>query len=252
MASFDSYIICTSPRSGSTLLCKLLSDSKVAGHPASYFHATTLEEWQAYFGLPEDYSSDRTAVRAVFRAAMVKGTAETGIFGMRLQRHSFDFFIKQLALLNPDPRSDTARLEAEFGRVLFIHLTRQDKVEQAVSYVKAQQSGLWHAAPDGRELERLSAPQSPVYDPQAIRTQFQTMNNYERQWQAWFKAEKITPLQLTYADLSLAPQAVLCAVLDKLGLDPQAATNVLPAVAKLSDRTNHDWAKRFRAETGLT
>ncbi len=35
---FDSYLICATPRSGSTLLCGLLESSGVAGHPASYFN----------------------------------------------------------------------------------------------------------------------------------------------------------------------------------------------------------------------
>ena len=38
MADFEAYVICTSPRSGSTLLCKLLVATGVAGLPASHFH----------------------------------------------------------------------------------------------------------------------------------------------------------------------------------------------------------------------
>ncbi|MEM1201062.1 MAG: Stf0 family sulfotransferase, partial [Pseudomonadota bacterium] len=33
MAGFDAYVICTSPRSGSTLLCKLLAPTGIAGKP---------------------------------------------------------------------------------------------------------------------------------------------------------------------------------------------------------------------------
>jgi LPS sulfotransferase NodH len=45
MAKFDSYVICTSPRSGSTLLCKMLTSTGAAGKPDSYFFGTSLEEW---------------------------------------------------------------------------------------------------------------------------------------------------------------------------------------------------------------
>ena len=38
MAKYESYVLCTSPRSGSTLLCKLLAATGVAGNPDSYFH----------------------------------------------------------------------------------------------------------------------------------------------------------------------------------------------------------------------
>ena len=113
--------------------------------------------------------SHRELLEAIFRTAIVKGTLDTGIFGLRLQRHSFDFFIKQLLLLYPAHSNCVERFQAAFGQTLFVHLTRRDKVAQAVSYVKARQTGLWHAAPDGTELERLSPPQKPAYDAGEIR-----------------------------------------------------------------------------------
>ena len=87
-----------------------------------------------------------------------------------MQRHSFDFFTEKLLSFYPEHSNDVERFQAAFGRTLFVHLTRRDKVAQAVSYVKAQQTGLWHAAPDGTELERLSRPQEPAYDASEIRT----------------------------------------------------------------------------------
>ena len=42
---FDSYLICATPRSGSTLLCGLLESSGVAGHPASYFNREGLNRY---------------------------------------------------------------------------------------------------------------------------------------------------------------------------------------------------------------
>src|SRR5690349_13000702 len=37
-----SYIVCATPRSGSTLLCELLKDTGVAGRPEEYFEARAL------------------------------------------------------------------------------------------------------------------------------------------------------------------------------------------------------------------
>lgn len=39
---YRAYVICTSPRSGSTLLCKLLAATGQAGKPKSYFHKPDL------------------------------------------------------------------------------------------------------------------------------------------------------------------------------------------------------------------
>lgn len=84
----------------------------------------------------------------MFAAALFRGRAGGALFALRLQRHSVPFFSAQLARLYPDPSTDLARLTAAFGRLRFIHLSRGDKLAQAVSYVKAQQTGLWHRGAD--------------------------------------------------------------------------------------------------------
>jgi LPS sulfotransferase NodH len=248
MQKCQSYVICTSPRSGSTLLCRLLAATGVAGNPESYFHDASIAEWLRYYDLAPDAStSQRSVLNAIFKAAMAEGSAGTGIFGLRLQRHSFDFFAEKLAVLHPGLSTDSERFQAAFGRTAFIHLTRRDKVEQAVSYVTAQQSGLWHRAPDGTELERLSPPQTPTYEADTIRASLEEMTGYDRQWESWFAAEKIDPHRLTYEALSADPIEALSRMLDHLGLDREAACGVESGVAKLADKTSQDWVTRFRA-----
>ncbi|MBD8877967.1 Stf0 family sulfotransferase [Roseibium polysiphoniae] len=247
MPVYDAYVICTSPRSGSTLLCKLLSATGVAGRPGSHFHEPSLDAWLDYYGL-ESGPCEMENLKAVFDAARAKGRGGTDVFGLRLQRHSFDFFQQELALLHPEAQSDRGRMEAAFGRVLFVHLTRADKLEQAISFVKAQQTGLWHKAPDGRELERLSAPREPVYDGPAIKAEHDRYEAFDRDWIEWFAAQGVDPLTITYDTLSEDPLRVLAEVLTKLGLDGDLAKDVELPVAKLADETNRDWAEHFRQE----
>ena len=252
MASYASYVICTSPRSGSTLLCDLLAATGCAGNPDSQFHNPSIADWLRSFDLKtDDFASQRDALRAVFDAACVRGTGDAGLFGLRLQRRSFDFLIQQIGILHPGLENDVARFEAAFGTMLFIHLTRRDKLKQAVSFVKATQTGLWHRAADGTELERLSDPQDPVYDTDEIARHLAEMIAMEADWEDWFATEKIEPLRVIYEELSADPGAVLGKILDRLGLDPDAATGVHPAVAKLADETNRRWIARFRAERGV-
>jgi len=250
MASPSSYVICTSPRSGSTLLCKLLASTGVAGNPASYFHRPSVSSWCEALGLtPDDSISERHLLARVLRAAIAEGTGNTARFGLRLQRESFDFFAQKLSHLHPEFSYDAARIDAAFGPTLFIHLTRQDKVEQAVSHVKAEQTGLWHMASDGTELERIHEPRELTYDPDLIRARVNELTGYDHQWESWFKAQEITPLRVTYETLSSDPTWTLGRVLDHLGLAAEAANGVQPAVAKLADDTSKEWAMRFRSET---
>ena len=250
--AIDSYIICTSPRSGSTLLCRLLSQTGVAGHPGSYFHEPSLEAWLDDYDLPHNHAvSERELLGSIFRAAVAEGSRDTGVFGLRMQRHSFDFFIEKLAVLHPELPSDTHRLAAAFGRTSFIYLTRSDKLEQAISCVKADQSGLWHMSSDGTELERLAPPRVPKYNANRIRRQLEQFVAYDRGWNTWFDREQIAPLRITYEALSAAPQETLRTVLDYLGLDREAANGVEPDVAKLADNSSRQWSDRFRKEHGL-
>ncbi|PWW01884.1 LPS sulfotransferase NodH [Hoeflea marina] len=253
MAKYDSCVICTSPRSGSTLLCRLMAATGVAGNPESYFHRLSIEAWREDLEVGAvPGASERELLAAIFKAVIAKGSLETGLFGLRLQRHSFDFFTEKLAVLYPSPATDALRFQAAFGRTLFVHLTRRDKIGQAVSWVKAEQSGLWHLAPDGTELERLSPHRDPIYDAGEIQACVKTMQDYDRDWMDWFEAQDIEPLRITYDALSENPVATLRDLLGRLGLDPHAASSVTPGVRKLADATSEDWVARFRSQFDMS
>ncbi|MDX8350726.1 Stf0 family sulfotransferase, partial [Cognatiyoonia sp. IB215446] len=142
---FKSYVICTSPRSGSTMLCKLLAETKVAGNPGSLFHKPSIDAWLDYYDLDTtEFATRRELLDGVFGAATARGKGETEVFGLRLQRGSFAFFMDQVRFLYPDSASDVDRIKAAFGPTLFIYLSREDKLDQAISYIRAEQTGLWH------------------------------------------------------------------------------------------------------------
>lgn len=250
-SGYQAYVICTSPRSGSTLLCRLLAATGVAGSPESYFHEPSLVSWLEDFGLdPRDFATEIEMLKEVISKAKFQGESGTDLFGLRLQRRSFDFFESKLALLHPNLSDTSSRIEATFGRTLFIHLTRADKLAQAVSFIKASQTGLWHMAPDGTEIERLSEHHEPEYDAALIRDQIAEFTTHEAEWKLWFYKEQIQPLTLKYDDLAIDPCAALRTVFDELGLDPAPVEGLVPPVAKLADRTNAQWIERYRAEIG--
>lgn len=249
MTRYSSYVICTAPRSGSTLLCRMLAATGVAGKPASYFYGTSLQGWLDDLGVVlSETASEPSKVEAAFQSAISKGRDGTPLFGLRLQAHSRDFFLSRLAMLYPGAATDAERFQLAFGPTLFVHLTRPDKIGQAVSYTKAQQTGLWHMASDGSELERNAPPREPIYDAAGLRDCFGMLTRYDQEWNDWFARQAIEPLRLSYDDLSVNPSSVLGRVLEKLGLDPQAAAGVAPDVRKLADDVSADWARRLRSE----
>lgn len=247
--TFKSYVICTSPRSGSTMLCKLLAATKVAGNPGSLFHKPSIDAWLDYYGLDAAaFASRRELLDGVFEAAKARGKGDTQVFGFRLQRGSFSFFMEQLQFLHPDKASDVERIQAAFGPTLFIYLSRRDKLDQAISYIRAEQTGLWHRRRDGTDLERQEIRREEGYDPDAIRSQMATFSEFNVAWRSWFDAQSVVPLEVSYESLSREPKKQLERILDALGADGSIAYGIAMPTAKLADKINRQWRERFELD----
>jgi LPS sulfotransferase NodH len=240
-----SYIICATPRSGSTLLCDLLSQTGVAGHPNSYYRQESVVDFVAAWGIAPGEGPEFE--RRYLDAAIVAGTGDTGTFGMRVMWPSMPFLLEQLARLFPDETTDTGRLAAAFGTLVYIHLQRKDRVAQAVSRAKAEQSGLWHRYADGSERERVKEYRAPEYDGPQLEQFIAEAEAHEAQWHRWFGMIGVMPFELTYEELSADPTTTLAKTLGALGQDPDIAARVKVQSARLADTTSRDWAARFRS-----
>ncbi|MEM7222398.1 MAG: Stf0 family sulfotransferase [Pseudomonadota bacterium] len=249
MKQTQSYIVCATPRSGSTLLCDLLTDTGMAGVPNSFFRRESFAEWAEYFGVSVvAWDDEHVFDHAYLAAAIREGIGETQMFGMRLMWESLGDLSKRLDTFYPRLASDHARFQAAFGPPVYLHLSRQDKVAQAVSHLKAEQSGLWHVAADGSERERLKVGHAPAYDAEDLAELVAEAEQHDAAWVDWFAREGIAPVSITYEGLSSDPQATLARVLSALGLDPTIAEKAQPRTARLADRESREWAARFRTE----
>jgi LPS sulfotransferase NodH len=244
----QSYIICATPRSGTTLLCDLLADTGVAGRPDSFFRRQSIPWWSDFFDVSvadwgDEYKFDQSYLAAVQR----EGAGGTWVFGMRLMWESVGDLSQRLETFYPGLPSDSARFRSAFGPPVYVHLCRQDKVAQAVSRLKAEQTGLWHVAADGSERERVKPGQAPVYDAQGLADQVAESEAHDAAWANWFAQQRIQPVRITYESLSTDPRATLATVLSALDLDPAIAGTIEPRTAKLADNESRDWAARFRS-----
>lgn len=246
---FNAYIICGTPRTGSTLLCDLLASTKRAGNPNSFYGRKFLAWWAGQWNLP---SPETMSVRdydiEYLKTAIKVGKGGTDIFGLRLMRENLGELSEVLDQIYPGLPTDRARLEKAFGKLLYLHLSRENKLAQAVSLIKAEQTGLWHVAPDGTEIERLAPPKDLEYDFARIRRELADLESYDTAWNSWFAEQQIMPLRIGYEALSADPAATLIRICAALGIAAPKPENVKPGVAKLSDAISLDWMRRFQAD----
>ncbi|MEW9922076.1 Stf0 family sulfotransferase [Marimonas sp. MJW-29] len=246
--SAAAYVICSNPRSGTTLLCDMLARTGVAGRPDSFFREKSLQEWCDDWGItgPAD-PQDPEFTKRYFDAMRKEGRGDTPVFGMRVMGPDLGLACAWLDRAHPGQPSAPAGFDAAFGPTRFVHLSRADKLAEAVSYLRAEQTGFWHQRPDGSALEHLEPTQPEGFDAAAIHARKLELAGYDAAWEAWFAAEGITPLRITYEALAENPNGVLALVLAFIGQDPALASGVAPGVRKLANATSAAWIARYRS-----
>ena len=248
MTPFQSYIICGTPRSGSTLLCGMLAGAG-CGRADSYFGRPWIPDFARAFGVANDGDVDAPDFNGrYFSAVLTEGRAQSEIFGLRLMFDTVDDLAVRLDRLFPGLESAPQRFERAFGRPLYVYLSRADKVAQAVSLHKASRTGLWHRAADGSELERWAPHQDADYDGGKIGALVAELTEQDRGWREWFSRHGIAPLQLQYEELSRDPRVGVRKVLIALGQDPSRADDCRRTTARLADEESAQWVTRFREE----
>lgn len=246
---FSAYVICGTPRSGSTLLCEMLAASGVAGRPHSFYRQQSITHWADRWGVDYADGVDTKDFDHRYLSAMRReGTAGTGIFGVRVMWVSVAEASTRLERVQGGTADIAERFEHAFGPVLYIHLTRNNKVAQAVSLLRAERSGLWHLSADGSVLEGANKPEAVAYDADRLAAIVAERESDDAAWEQFFAERRIEPLRLVYETMTLDPQNALAAILTALGRDPSIASTVPVKTAKMGDATSREWVERFEHE----
>ncbi|HEU4658353.1 MAG TPA: Stf0 family sulfotransferase [Capillimicrobium sp.] len=265
-----SYLVCATPRSGSTLLCHLLDGTGVAGHPQEYFEALR------HSGVPrkphEYFDADRHAniiERLAFREmpdgtphtphplwtpetydrylawAIEQGTTPNGVFGAKLMWGYLGDFAELLRGIDGmDGLTVPQLLERSFPGLRYVQITRCDKVRQAVSLWKAVQTQAWRrdAAADGDDAR--PAPR-PIFSFRAINYLVRLLTAHDASWDAYFLGLGIEPLKVTYEELAQSPEPVVRRVLEHLEIAvPADLALPAPRLEAQADGLSEDWVRR--------
>jgi trehalose 2-sulfotransferase len=266
MTPMLSYLVCATPRSGSTLLCHALDQTGVAGHPEEYFEALRMS------GLPrrphEYFDPDRHAnivERLAFREmpdrraepnplwhpdtydqclawALERGTTPNGVFGAKLMWGYLGDFAQLLrGIEGMAGRPLPELLGRAFPGLRYIQITRQNKVRQAVSLWKAVQTQAWKREP-GEEVERSV---ELVFSFRAINYLVRLLTAHDASWDAYFLGLGYEPLKVTYEELAESTDAVIRRVLAHLGIPaPEGLSVEAPRLSVQADEVSEEWVRR--------
>ena len=238
----DSYLICATPRTGSSLLCGLLDSTGVAGHPESWFRRQGERELAARWGVA-DPSQGALGYADYLRAAVAAGSTANGVFAARIMWGTMDEVTAHLAPAYPGQAgSDSGLLTAALGRTRFVYLRRGDVVAQAVSLLRAEQTGVWSETADERQVLRGE----PGFDFGQVRERVQQIEDHNAAWRAWFAAEGIQPYPVLYEELDADPVRITAGILGFLELDLPAGRQLTVRHRRLADELSAQWIERYR------
>jgi LPS sulfotransferase NodH len=245
-------VICSHPRSGTTLLGEALHQAGGLGAPVEYFHRGFRPYFERRWGVAalSDY------VGAVHRHR----TDPSGAFSVKL----FWQDVEELAHeIDPEGQpgfgqSPPGSLDAEAYRRLaalvadiftnptYVHLRRRDRVRQAVSALVAAQTGAWRSLP-GAAARPVAAEPSYDYDRLSV---LMGLGDYcHGHWRLFFAALGVRPYELTYEALTGTYEATVVPLLQALGAERAEAPP--PRLERQSNAASEAIALRFLKEEAL-
>jgi LPS sulfotransferase NodH len=223
------FVICSTPRTGSTMLADLLADTGLVGRA------------DEFFGEPFRQNVVPGLTRSGFDDYLVGCTrnARQGTFGIKLHWDQIEVFLYLLRLRRGlRGLGDAQVLEAVFPATSFVFLTREDVLAQAVSFWKAMATGKW--------VDEQSFAAEPVFDAGRIAGRVRRIEEHNAGWRQWFEANGVEPLHVTYEEVAADPAGAARRVLAFIGVDVPDDLRVEPRTERQADAVNDEWIRRYR------
>ena len=232
-----SYTIWFTQRTGSSLLCKSLEETGIAGKP---------NEWLLRFleRLPSNNVADGQ------EQLWKLGSTANGIFGLKYSFHEphFSQLLETFRHFPDCPKQERNRAaiwEHAFPNHRHVFMTRRNKVRLAVSWWKAIQTRDWHRL-SGVSSKPVDL--SAAYSFEAINHLYAECSMREAGIQEFFSEAAIAPLTIVYEDFIQEYEKTVRKILEFLDLDTINTKISSPYFAQTADDLSEEWVQRFREE----
>ena len=245
MQPTKSYRIWFSQRNGSTLLCKGLESTGIAGKPGEYFNLMRTDSLCAEYEVAQ-YEALRTKLWNL-------GTSQNGVFGIK---HSYmtyrsETINKEVATLQGYSYTKDSNVQELFSDLFpnckHIFLTRRNKIRQAVSWWKAINDQVWHME-QGHTHRNDPSFYEEKYNFDALSHLFKEAALRECSIQAYFTQYNIQPLTLVYEDFIKDFEGTIRTIVDYLEIDVDNFPIAPFFYKKTANEQSEQWVQRFRAD----
>jgi LPS sulfotransferase NodH len=226
------YVICSTPRSGSGLLCRGLVAAGAGGVPAEYLNPRQRQPLADRWGCG-------SSIEAYSRALRRRRTDDAGTFGIKVHWNQVAALCDERAAAG-DPVEPAALLEELFPGAVYVHILRLDLTRQAISLWRAEHSGVWAERIGSKPAQR----RPPRYRYRQIRTCRDEIAAQEAEWIRFFRTAAIDPVEVIYEDLDAAFGTETERVLRAIGVKVRSEL-VEPDGRRQSDAATGELAEQF-------
>jgi trehalose 2-sulfotransferase len=229
-------VLCALPRTGSSLLGRMLYEIGAVGWPGEWFWREDVERNWTAWGV--------SSWREYLDRVLEEGTGPTGVFCTKLMWGYLGAVLFELRRLSRTyDEDDLAVLRSFFPEPSFVWVRREDVVAQAVSWAKAVQTGQWAS------FQPVQA--EPAFDFEQIDGLYHVARVHDGAWARWFATHGVDPLRVVYEQLAAEPRAVVEDVIARLELKRSPGAGDPPKeLERQADAVNLDWAERYRRLAG--
>ena len=234
------YTIWFSQRVGSTLLCQLLASTGVAGSPGEWLDFSSIGALTDHYGTTDPI----VLQEQIWNAGLVND-----VFGLKFGPHQ-PYFGQLLQTLRSFPGAKPESTPQEVWRSAFpnsrnIFLTRNDKVELAISWWKAIQTENWHRRIGDASPKTVEDDLTYSFDAiDHLRNEAMEREALILEFIGGFTDCHLT---LTYEDLVADPNETVRRVLRYLDVEAGGPIGRI-GYEKLADEHSREWVKRFNAQ----
>lgn len=225
------FFVCSTPRTGSTMLGNLLAETGLVGRAGEAF------------GEPFRRDVVPTLSRRGFDDYLVRESGRrargTDTLGFKLHWDQVEVFLYLLRLRRGlRGLTDGEVIAAVFPEPRHVFMTRDDRLAQAVSWWKSMTTGKW--------IDGESPRSEPRFDAAGIGGRLRQIDAHDEAWRRWFAANRLEPLPVTYEGLVANPSREARRILEFLGVEVPAGFAAVPRTEVQADPVNREWIERYR------